>query len=209
MGNLFRFNVFEITIFCVSLVTSLISGILLLSGTSLNTLPNFSEAIPPAVFETEYVVPNVDITATPTPIANILPPIPVASNSVVPVEPQNLNTTPVPSIAPAVSPYASIAPSKYEKIYLLYPTSQAILTNTRADEGKGYQLKLKFEVDPQNTPCRLELKMGEEVILVKELAGSPTGLYEISVTLKKPALYKWQVFTQSSQSGERLFTVRK
>ena len=214
MKSFFKFSPFEIIIMILGAVSAGICGLLILSGTTFFSLPNFNETIAPPVFEAQYVTPGVEPVSTPS-IAEaptqapgtVAPtPAPVAKSD----EPASDADLPEKTAAaPTVTPFPTLGPTQYERIFLLFPQSQALLTHTRIDENKGYSLKLKFEVDPQNTPCRIEVKMGEEVVMSKELEGSPTGLYELSLLIKKPALYKWQVFTQHSKSEVRLFTIRK
>ena len=208
MKSFFRFSPFEIFILLIGLICTVLCALILLSGTTIFTFPDFSEAIAPPVFDAPYVSVNPDVAPQATRPSDVAQSTATPMTTATPLE-TAATTDAKPQEVPAVTPFPTLAPSKYERIYLIYPASQAIFTHTGVDDKNAYSIKLKFEVDPQNTPCRLEIKKGEEVILAKELDGSPTGLYEVSVQIKSPALYKWQVFTQHTQSGERLFTIRK
>jgi hypothetical protein len=98
--------------------------------------------------------------------------------------------------------------SDRQKVFLLFPASQATLTNTRSNK-KGYPLKLRFEVEPKETPCKFELRLGEKIVLAKEFPSSPTGMYEISILVRQPGLYVWQVFTPGTQSEAREFVIKE
>ncbi len=125
------------------------------------------------------------------------------SNSPSPTPPVALKNAPVQG-ANALTPS-----SGDERIFMVFPGSQALLTHTGVSAEKAYLVHLQFEIQPPHTHCRLILKKGEEPILTEELDGNDQGSYEVEVSLKEPALYKWQIFTRNNQSPERLFTVRK
>jgi hypothetical protein len=128
---------------------------------------------------------------------------PTSSNSSLPV-----------SVAPTASTsqkHEDSAPLQALKdrqvVFLLFPSAHAFLTTTRKN-FKGYPLKLKFEVEPKGTDCKLEVTHEESVVLSKSLKGSPSGFYEVSLLIKKPGLYHWQVSTEHRSSELREFVIR-
>ena len=124
-------------------------------------------------------------------------PIPLAETSPTPTETETntstLNATPTP--IPEVH------------ISLIYPSANANLTRAPQDKA-GYPLQLKFEVNPKNTPCTLELKHTGETVLTKPLNGSPSGFFEISLMIKKTGTFSWQITSPSGISELRVFSIK-
>jgi hypothetical protein len=180
-------------------------GILLMAGSAFFLTENltfFKDESPLALdaFQANYRATTVQsMLAMPTPTET-------------PINPDNDDQNPQPSSTPLAEATPSptpeqLAESDRQKVFLLFPASHAFLTNTRSDK-KGYPLKLRFEVEPKKTPCKFELRHADQIVLAKEFQGSPTGMYEISILIRQPGLYIWQVFTPGTQSEAREFVIK-
>ena len=143
------------------------------------------------------LITSPELTATDPFASQYSNPIPLAEASPTPTETNtsSLITTPTPN------------PTSEVHISLIYPTANAILTRAPQDKT-GYPLQLKFEVNPKNTPCTLELKHAGETVLTKPLTGSPSGFFEISLMIKKTGSFSWQITSSSGISELRVFSIK-
>lgn len=130
--------------------------------------------------------------------------------------------TPVPEADPVATPAANpftaatpildsngvpVAVKSLEKAYLLFPAARAVLTKT-GNKVKGYPIKFRFEVDPKDIDCTFVLTYQGEIVISKELKDSPTGSYQVSILIRKPGLYIWQVKTSKFESELREVTIK-
>jgi hypothetical protein len=117
--------------------------------------------------------------------------------------------TPTPTPTPSPSPIQTldangipVSMKKIQKAYLIFPAARAVLTKT-GNAKKGYPIKFKFEVDPKDTAAVFILNFKNELVISKPLNGSPTGSYEVSILIRKPGLYTWQIKTDTFESEIR------
>ena len=112
--------------------------------------------------------------------------------------------TPPPTVT-APTPHPVLDPPE-ASIFLTYPANQAVMTKM-GNPQKGYPIKFKFEVYPRFTPCSIELIFKDKTVITKEINGSGTGTYAISVLIKKPGLYQWRIKTSEISSELRTVTI--
>jgi hypothetical protein len=171
----------ELFFIIISLLMTVGSLGLIYSGTS---LLKFNPEVPEDPFASNYKqapLPTPTPTPEPTPV---LSPTPILDATGIPVAVKNI-----------------------QKAYLLFPAARAVLTKT-GSKAKGYPIKFKFEVDPKNTPCTFVLNFKGALVISKPLEGSPTGSYQVSILIRKPGLYTWQVKTAESESELREVTIK-
>lgn len=118
--------------------------------------------------------------------------------------PALLASTPPPTVT-APTPISNLDPPQ-ANIFLTYPANQAILTKL-GNRQKGYPIRFKFEVYPRFTPCSFELLYQEKTVITKEIRGTGSGTYTISVLIKKPGLYQWRIKTSEITSELRTMTI--
>ena len=141
----------------------------------------------------------------------------------------NLGSTPITHVLPAPTseplslatpgatlPLATVTPSPNEspnelanraRAYLLYPRARAVLLNA-GNLKTGYPIQFKFEIDPKTSAGTFELRFEDQIIISKPVSGSPNGLYQVSVVIRKPGLYHWKVLTPSDEGEVREVTVK-
>ncbi len=208
MSGKFNFTKSEQLFTLLGIGLILASAILLIAEFSFISKDIVVEADPFQSTYSSIILPAATPVATPLPLS--ASPSPSINEQAV--------TQKIPTPAPVATPIA--APSETpqiqtplqalqsrQKVFLLYPSSHAFLTNTR-NNTNGYPLKLKFEVEPKDTVCKLELQHAEQIVLTKELKGSPSGFYEVSLLIKKPGLYLWRVTTPRGGSELREFVIK-
>jgi hypothetical protein len=108
---------------------------------------------------------------------------------------------------PTVTPFPTIE-SNREKTFLLFPAAGAVLTKTGLGH-KGYPIRFKFEAEPKETSCTFELRFENKVIISKSPPKTETGSHEISILIRKPGLYQWQILTPNSVSETRELTIKE
>ncbi len=114
------------------------------------------------------------------------------------------SATPAPTVT-APTPVPALEPPE-ASIYLTFPANQAVLTKM-GNPKTGYPIRFKFEVYPKFTPCTFELLFKDKVVITKELKGSATGTFELSVLIRKPGLYQWRIKTLDNTSELRTITI--
>ena len=172
----------------------------------IKTAPSLTSAVSSAdAFESSYSGSHLQ-----QPLPNYIP-SDETSTAPAPSVPQ---ATPTPTATPSPSatsvPASDLNSAPLGKTYLLHPAARAVLSKI-GNPKKGYPVKFKFEISPASASGIFELKFKEEMILSKPISGSPNGLYEVSVMIKKPGMYSWRVITRHAESEAevREVTIRK
>jgi len=178
-----KFRRSELSFLVVGLILIMSSIVLLVNNISLVKFFNLKLVSSDPFEAYYYTVPN----ASPTP--------------------QMPLSTPTPQ-AQSVTPAPLVEESKELSIYMVSPINQALI-QVQKNRKSANTLLFKFEVYPKNTSATLEMLYKDKVVLTKDVTGSSTGSYEISIPIPDPGLYQWRVKAIDKTSELRSFVINE